>query len=114
MRILIGVAGLALMAGCVSPSDLERNDPTIATGTTKDPKRYALCVFPKWQSVRTDSAMAETESGYRLWAASNNLTDELLDVSKTSTGSSVILRQRMPWSAMWGRSGIEQAVRSCL
>lgn len=114
MRVLICALGLAMLAGCVSPADLEENKPTISATTSKDPKRYALCVFPKWQSVRTDSAMAETENGYRLWAASNNLTDELLDISKTSNGSSVVLRQRMPWSAMWGRSGMEQAVRSCL
>lgn len=114
MRILIAAVAMVVLAGCVSPADLELNKPTISATTAKEPKRYALCVFPRWQSIRTDSAMAETESGYRLWAASNNLTDELLDVTKTSSGSSVVLRQRMPWSAMWGRSGMEQAVRSCL
>lgn len=114
MRIFAAAVGLLLLAGCVSPADLEGNTPTISAKTTKNPKSYALCVFPKWQSARTDSSMAETENGYRLWAATNNLTDELLDISKTETGSSVVLRQRMAWSPGWGRSEIEQAVKTCL
>ncbi|UZE14811.1 hypothetical protein [Pseudomonas sp. B21-053] len=114
MKLFLGALAVALLTGCVSPTDLESNDPTVKTTTTKDPKRYALCVFPKWQASRTDSSMVETETGYRLWVASNNMADELLDVNKTPEGSSVILRQRMAWSGMPGRSGIESAVRGCL
>lgn len=114
MRTLMILMAMVVLAGCVSPSDLEKNDPSITTATKKDPKRYALCVFPKWQSERTDSSMVETEAGYRLWVASNNMADELLEIKKTSTGSSVTLHQRMAWSAMPGRSGIESAVKSCL
>lgn len=114
MRILIGAVGLALLAGCVSPGDLEGNDPSINASTAKDPKRYALCVFPKWQAARADSSMVETEDGYRLWIASGNMADELLDIKKTATGSSVVLRQRMAWSPGLGRSAIEGAVKSCL
>ncbi|CAI8941802.1 hypothetical protein [Pseudomonas donghuensis] len=114
MRILIGAVAVALLAGCVSTADLEQNKPSITASTAKDPKRYALCVFPKWQASRTDASMAETEDGYRLWVAGNNMADELLDIRKTASGSSVTLRQRMAWSAMPGRSGIEAAVRSCL
>lgn len=114
MRVLMGALALAMLAGCVSPSDLASNEPSIQTSTKKDPKQYALCVFPKWQSSRTDSSMVETESGYRLWVASNSMADELLDIKRTSSGSSIALRQRMAWSAMPGRSGIEAAVKSCL
>jgi hypothetical protein len=114
MRILIAAVAVAMLAGCVSPSDLESNKASISATTKKDPKQYALCVFPKWQSSRTDSSMVETETGYRLWVASNNMADELLDISRSSSGSTVILRQRMAWSAMPGRSGIESAVRKCL
>ncbi len=114
MRILIAGLGMALLAGCVSPADLEKNAPTVSADTAKEPKRYALCVFPKWQAARSDSSMAETENGYRLWVSSNSMTDELLDITRTPNGSSVALRQRMPWSAMLGRSAIETAVRQCL
>ncbi|MGI4841026.1 MAG: hypothetical protein ACRYF9_25840 [Janthinobacterium lividum] len=114
MRIIIGALVVALLAGCVSPADLEKNEPTLKLTTAKDAKRYALCVFPKWQAERTDSAMAETEDGYRLWVASNNMTDELLQIQRTSTGSVVTLHQRMAWSMMPGRSGIQSAVKSCL
>lgn len=114
MRVLIGALGMALLAGCVSPADLERNEPSINAVTKKDPKQYAFCVFPKWQAARTESSMVETENGYRLWVANGGMADELLDVAKTQTGSSVVLRQRMAWSAMPGRTGVERAVRSCL
>lgn len=114
MKLIFGVLALALLAGCVGPGDLAKNDPSLKLDTKKDPKSYALCVFPKWQEARTDSTMAETESGYRLLVASNNMADEMLDVRRTPSGSSVTLHQRMAWSMMPGRSSIESAVKSCL
>lgn len=114
MRFLMATLAFIMLAGCVSPADLESNKPTISAESSKSPKKYALCVFPKWQAARADSSMVETESGYRLWVSSNSMTDELLDVESKPGGSSVVLRQRMPWSAMMGRSAIEKAVNSCL
>lgn len=113
MRILIGAMALAVLAGCVGPGDLAKNEPTISVTTSKDPKAYALCVFPQWQNARTDSSMVETEAGYRLWVASNNMADELLEIKKINSGSSVVLYQRMAWSKMMGRNAIESAVKSC-
>ncbi|WP_212805499.1 hypothetical protein [Pseudomonas sp. Eqa60] len=113
MRILIWLAVALTLGGCVGPGDLERNDPSLRLSTKKDPKSYALCVFPKWQNARNDSSMSETESGYRLLVASA-MADELLEIRKTSSGSDVTLYQRMAWSAMPGRSAIESAVKSCL
>ena len=114
MRAVIFALGLAMLAGCVSPSDLESSDPSLQLVTAKSPKQYALCVFPKWQMARTDSSMVETENGYRLWVASNNMTDELLDIRSTASGSAVILYERMPWSPMPGRSSIKASLTSCL
>lgn len=114
MRILIAAVGLAVLAGCVTTTDLEGNEPSISGETKKEPKQYALCVFPKWQAARTESSMVETENGYRLWVANSSMADELLDITSTATGSSIALRQRMPWSAMPGRSAVERAVRECL
>lgn len=114
MRILIGAVGMALLVGCVTTADLEGNEPSISAESNKEPKQYALCVFPKWQAARTESSMVETENGYRLWVANSSMADELLDITRTSAGSSIVLRQRMPWSAMPGRSAVERAVRSCL
>jgi hypothetical protein len=114
MSFILGVLCIAVLTGCVRPGDLAENEPSIAATTTKDPKRYALCVFPKWQNARTDASMSETENGYRLLIASNNMADEMLDIAKTAKGSSVVLHQRMAWSMMPGRSAVESAVRSCL
>ncbi|MCF5232424.1 MULTISPECIES: hypothetical protein [unclassified Pseudomonas] len=114
MRILIAAAAVAMLAGCLSPGDLESKAPSIAVSSTKDPKKYAFCVFPKCQDARIDVTMSETEYGYRLVAASNNMTDELLSIRKVSSGSSVKLFQRLAWGPGWGRSDIEKAVRDCL
>ncbi|PTU53960.1 hypothetical protein DBB42_01730 [Pseudomonas plecoglossicida] len=114
MRILIGAIGLALLAGCVSPSDLKGNSPTTQAVTKKSPNEYALCVFPQWQDARSEATMSETQNGYRLVVAAMNLTDELLEVSKTDAGSSVVFYQRVAWMPGVGRSTIESAVKSCL
>ncbi|WEX16294.1 hypothetical protein P2T68_02895 [Pseudomonas sp. G11] len=114
MRIFVAALGLLILAGCVGPSELAKNKPSITVSTSKSPKAYALCVFPKWQAARTDSSMVETETGYRLLVASNNMADELLEINKSSSGSKVALYQRMAWSMMMGREAIESSVRSCL
>ncbi len=114
MRILIAALGVALLAGCVSPSDLRTNTPTVNTTTKKDPKQYALCVFPKWQDARSEATISETENGYRLVIGAVQLTDELLEVKKASVGSSVVFYQRLAWMPGMGRSDVESAVKSCL
>ncbi len=114
MRILICAVGLVVLAGCVSPSDLKANSPTTKAATKKSPREYALCVFPQWQDARSEATMSETQNGYRLVIAAMNLTDELLEVSKTQAGSSVVFYQRVPWMPGVGRSAIEGAVKSCL
>lgn len=114
MRIVMAIMGLVLLAGCVSPSDLKGNSPTTKAVTDKSPKDYALCVFPQWQDARSEATMSETQNGYRLVIAAMNLTDELLEVSRTDGGSSVVFYQRVPWMPGVGRSAIERAVKSCL
>lgn len=114
MKLIVGALAVALLAGCVSPGDLQRGDPSLKAITAKDPKRYALCLFPKWQDARSDSSMSETENGYRILVASNNMTDELLDIRRSSKGSTVTLYQRMAWSPGYGRSEMKQAINDCL
>lgn len=114
MKLFVGALAVALLAGCVSPGDLQKNDPSLKAFTAKDPKRYALCVFPKWQDARSDASMTETESGYRLLVANNNMTDELLEIRKSAKGSTVTLYQRMAWSPGYGRGEMKQAINDCL
>ncbi|WPN76692.1 hypothetical protein [Pseudomonas germanica] len=114
MRILIGALAVAVLAGCSSPGDVKKNDPSISASSNKSAKKYALCVFPKWQEQRSTSTMSETESGYRLVVATDMTTDEVLEISSNGAGSKVSLYQRMPWSKMWGRGALEAAVRECL
>jgi uncharacterized lipoprotein YajG len=114
MKLFVGALAVALLAGCSSPGDVKKNDPTVSASTSKSAKKYALCVFPKWQEQRSTSTMSETENGYRLVVATDMMTDEVLEVSSAGSGSKVALYQRMPWSKMWGRAALETAVRECL
>jgi hypothetical protein len=114
MKLIVGALAVALLAGCVSPSDLRGNTPTVSAVTKKTPKQYALCVFPRWQDARSDSVMSETEDGYRLVVGSIQLTDELLEIKNTPTGSSISFYQRVAWMPGVGRTEIESAVKNCL
>ncbi|UVM02033.1 hypothetical protein LOY41_12320 [Pseudomonas atacamensis] len=114
MKLIVGALAVAVLAGCSSPGDVKKNDPSISASTNKSAKKYALCVFPKWQEQRSTSTMSETENGYRLVVATDMMTDEVLEVSNAGTGSKVALYQRLPWSKMWGRAALEAAVRECL
>jgi hypothetical protein len=106
---------VALLVGCTSPSDLKSNGPVFSANTAKNPKQYALCVFPKWQDLNPGSTLSETESGYRLVMSNPGVgqTDELLEVSKASAGSVVRHYQRIAWQQL-GRAGVSEAVKSCL
>ncbi|MBU6957209.1 hypothetical protein KRR23_05580 [Pseudomonas sp. CVAP len=114
MKLFVGALVVAMLAGCSTPGDLKKNDPTINSSSSKTPKQYALCVFPKWQEERSTSTMSETEDGYRLIVATDMMTDEVLEIGRSGKGSKVALYQRMPWSKMVGRGAIEDAVRRCL
>lgn len=114
MKFFVGVLAAALLAGCSSPGDVKKNESTIRASTSKSAKKYALCVFPRWQEQRTTSTMSETDNGYRLVVATEMMTDEVLEISNAGAGSKVALYQRMPWSKMWGRGALEAAVRECL
>ncbi|PWK42202.1 hypothetical protein [Pseudomonas sp. OV226] len=114
MKLFLGALALIALAGCVSPSDLRNNTPTVSATTKKDPKQYALCVFPQWQDARSDAMMSETEYGYRLVVGTMQLTDELLEIKKAPSGSSAVYYQRLAWMPGVGRTAIEDAVRNCL
>ena len=115
MRILIGAMAVMLLAGCSTPSDLLKGEPEAVASTKKDPKAYALCVYPHWQDYRASSVMSETLAGYRLVAGSemNGQTDDVLDIQRTATGSTAKLYQRMAWQQM-GRGGVKSSFNSCL
>jgi len=114
MRILIAAVAVAVLAGCTTPGDLKSGKATISASSNKAPKQYALCVMPKWQDARSGATMTETSTGYRLIVATDSTAEELLEVNRSSNGSSVALYQRLSWAPGYGRSAIEKAVRDCL
>lgn len=115
MRPAVLMLGVALLVGCTTPSDLKSGDAVFVSVTKKLPKQYALCVFPKWQDLNAGSKMTETETGYRLVMANPGVgqTDELLEVSTTSTGSTVRHFQRIAWMQV-GRGDVSESVKSCI
>lgn len=117
MRLLWMLAALSsvFLAGCTTPSDLLKASPELSANTKKDPKTYALCVYPSWQDYRSSSVMSETSSGYRIVAGNdmNGQTDDVLDIRKSSNGSSVKLFQRMAWQQL-GRAELKESFNSCL
>lgn len=115
MRIFIGLMAVALLAGCTTPSDLLKRQPELSANTKKDPKAYALCVYPSWQDYRSSAVMSETAAGYRLVAGNdmNGQTDDVLDIRKITGGSAVKLYQRMAWQQL-GRGELKESFSSCL
>lgn len=105
---------IVMLAGCTTPGDLRGGKATISASSSKAPKQYALCVMPKWQDARSGATMTETASGYRLIVATDSTAEELLEVNRASSGSTVALYQRLSWAPGYGRSAIETAVRDCL
>lgn len=114
MRILIAAVAVVVLAGCTTPGDLKAGKATISASSSKAPKQYALCVFPRWQDARSGATMSETERGYRLTVSTDMTTDELLEINKSASGSSVSLYQRLAWAPGVGRAAIERSVRDCL
>jgi hypothetical protein len=115
MKLFVGALAIALLAGCTTPSDLLRGAPELSANTKKDPKAYALCVYPSWQDYRSSAVMSETSTGYRLVAGNdmNGQTDDVLDIKKANGGSAVKLYQRMAWQQL-GRGGLKEAINNCL
>ncbi|WP_122300171.1 hypothetical protein [Pseudomonas syringae] len=114
MRILIAAAAVVMLAGCTTPADLKGGKATISATSSKAPKQYSLCVMPKWQDARSGATMTETENGYRLIVATDSTAEELLEVNRSASGSTVALYQRLSWAPGYGRASIEKAVRDCL
>jgi uncharacterized lipoprotein YajG len=115
MKLIVGALAVALLAGCTTPSDLLHGQPELSASTKKDPKTYALCVYPSWQDYRSSSVMSETENGYRIVAGNdiNGQTDDVLDIRKAAGGSAVKLYQRMAWQQL-GRADLKNSFNSCL
>lgn len=115
MRILIGALALIILPGCTTPGDLLKGDPTVSKITNKDPKAFALCVYPEWQEYQSTATMSETTDGYRLVSGGeiNRQTNDVLDIKRTASGSTVKLYQRMAWQQI-GRSKITESLNRCL
>ncbi|WP_207285229.1 hypothetical protein [Pseudomonas sp. FW300-N2A2] len=113
-RTLITLALIAL-AGCTTPGDLLKGDPSVSKETSKDPKSVALCIYPEWQEYQSTATMSETVDGYRLVSGSdmNGQTNDVLDIKRSANGSTVKLYQRMAWQQV-GRSKVTESLHRCL
>lgn len=112
--VVFFAASTVLLAGCYSPSGLIQSGPAFSADTTKSPKKYALCVFPQWQESRPDATMSETENGYRLISGNDMNTNEILQIVKNGSGSSVKFYQRAYLDFGSGKKNALQSSRACL
>lgn len=115
MKLFVGALAMVVLAGCTTPSDLLKGAPELSANTRKDPKAYALCVYPSWQDYRSSAVMSETSTGYRLVAGNdmNGQTDDVLDIRNIKGGSAVKLYQRMAWQQL-GRADLKKSFNSCI
>lgn len=112
MRILLAavIAATALMAGCVSVSDLEKSGPALRSASSKTPKDYAKCLAPAWQDINEDASSTETEYGYRLLLKIDMVgVPVMAKVSTQGTGSLVKVYVR---NGTWNKW--VEAARRCL
>jgi len=115
MRKILTALALIALTGCTSPGDLLKGDPSVSRETSKDPKSVALCAYPDWQEYQSTATMSETTDGYRLVSGSdmNGQTNDVLDIKRSATGSTVKLYQRMAWQQV-GRSKVTESLNRCL
>lgn len=112
--VAILAASALLSAGCYSPGTLVQKGPTFSASTGKTPKNYALCVFPQWQESRPDATLSETETGYRLISGNDMNTNEILNISKTASGSAVKFYQRAYLDFGSGKESALRSTKACL
>ncbi|WP_440466583.1 hypothetical protein ACKI1H_23965 [Pseudomonas sp. YH-1] len=113
MKPLMLTLPLILLAACSSPGKLKEEAPALRLESGKSPSVYMTCLLPKWRAIRPASAVKEIRFGYRLLvpAASDDTTEELLEVTAADRGSDVVLYRR---NAPSPDDLITQAARSCL
>ncbi|MDH0300620.1 MULTISPECIES: hypothetical protein [unclassified Pseudomonas] len=110
MRILIAALGLALLAGCVSPADLEGKGPTLEALTSKSPRDFSRCLTPKWQDLNSRVASTETEIGYRIRLDIDMVGTPVMAIVESRTGGAKVrvYTRNSTWSE-W-----VQVARSCI
>lgn len=115
MKWIVCALAVVMLAGCTTPGDLLKSEPAIIGSSTKDPKAFALCVYPDWQDYQSTSTMSETTDGYRLVSGSemNGQTNDVLDIKRSANGSTIKLYQRMAWQQI-GRSKVTESLNRCL
>lgn len=103
----------ALLAGCTSPGKLKEEAPGLRMESAKSPSVYMTCLLPKWQAIRSASAVKEIRFGYRLLmpATASDSPEALLEATAADKGSDVVLYRRHSPSP---DDAINLAARSCL
>jgi uncharacterized lipoprotein len=112
MKLFVGAVAVALLAGCSSPSELMSSPPDVTVKSNKAPKAFALCAFPEWQEHSSGATLSETANGYRLVNGFGQQTDDVLDITRTQSGSVAKLYQRVAWAQL-GRAEIRDSLQKC-
>lgn len=86
----LGAAWIALLSGCVSPSDLKDSGPSLEAKTAKAPRDYSRCLTPKWQDLNSNVAATETESGYSIKLSIDMVGTPVMAIVDEASGSATV------------------------
>lgn len=113
MKPLLLTLPLILLAACSSPGKLKEDAPALRLESGKSPSVYMTCLLPKWQAIRSSSAVKEIRFGYRLLmpTTSGDSPEALLETTAADKGSDVVLYRH---NAPSQDDAINLAARSCL
>lgn len=110
MRALIAALGVVVLAGCVSPADLEEKGPALEALTKKSPRDFSKCLTPKWQDLNSRVLSTETEIGYRIRLDIEMVgTPVMAAVERRTDGANIRVYTRNSTWSKW-----VQVARSCI
>jgi hypothetical protein len=116
MRILIGVMGLVVLAGCANVGDTRSNPPLLELYTTKQPKQAAECVRDAWQNTTVLGAsvggvLQSSGDRFSILAPDVQAPLHLVDVTPAQEGSRISYHFYRTWQTPLQR--VLDAVKSC-
>lgn len=117
MRILIGMVGLALLAGCANVADIRANPPVLSLTSTKSAEQVAECIRDGWQSTSiiggsVGGVLQKSGNNYSVIAPNSETPWHIADVAPSAVDASKITyRFHRTWQAPSEK--VLSIVRSC-
>lgn len=104
MRILIGAAVVALLAGCSSVADVRTTPAVLSINSNKPAKAVAECIRDGWQSTSivggsVGGILQQSGDKFAVIAPNAEAPWHVVDVLPTGAGSSIKYRFYRTWQS---------------